>query len=365
VTLHYYFANRFLISVLGVFGIFAGLIWLVDMIEYLRRFSEQEFDLGDAARLAILNLPDLIYGIIPLIVLLATIMMFVRLSRTSELIVTRAAGRSALRSLIAPLVMAVVLGGIGITVFNPIVAATSQQFEQRIAAHEGGERSVLSISAEGLWLRQRDGTGQMVIRASEASLGGTALFDVMFLSFDASGTPQYRLDAAKAELVPGAWEIVDARRWNLKEDRDPASSGQHHDALVLASSLTLEQIKDSFATPSSIPIWELPSFIDQLEEAGFAANRHRVWLHVELATPIFLVCMVLTGAAFTMRHTRFGRTGLMVLMAVLLGFGLFFMRSFAQVLGETGSIPVLVAAWAPPFAGICLTLAVLLHQEDG
>jgi len=75
--------------------------------------------------------------------------------------------------------------------------------------------------------------------------------------------------------------------------------------------------------------------------------------------------MVLTGAAFTMRHTRFGRTGLMVLMAVLMGFGLFFMRSFAQVLGETGSIPVLVAAWAPPVAGICLTLAVLLHQEDG
>lgn len=364
-TLHFYFANRFLLSVLGVFGIFAGLIWLVDMIEYLRRFSEIDFDITDAARLAILNLPDLIYGIIPLIVLLATIMMYVRLSRTSELIVTRAAGRSALRSLIAPIAMALVLGGAGIAVFNPIVAATSQQFEQRIVAHEGGERSVLSISAEGLWLRQRDGDGQMVIRATEASLGGTALFDVMFLSFETTGRPQYRIDAAKAELVPGAWEIADARRWDLNADNNPATSARHFDTLVLESSLTLEQIKDSFATPSSIPIWELPSFIAQLEDAGFAANRHRVWLHVELATPIFLVCMVLTGAAFTMRHTRFGRTGLMVLLAVLLGFALFFMRSFAQVLGETGNIPVLVAAWAPPVAGICLTLAVLLHQEDG
>lgn len=364
-TLHYYFANRFLLSVLGVFGVFACLIWLVDMIEYLRRFSEMEFSIGDASRLAMLNLPDLIYGIIPLIVLLGTIMMYVRLSRTSELIVTRAAGRSALRSLIAPLIVALILGGIGITVFNPIVAATSQQFEQRITAHEGGERSVLSISSEGLWLRQRDGAGQMVIRATETSLGGTALFDVMFLSFDADGTPQYRIDAAKAELVPGAWEIVDARRWDLSSDDNPAKTARHFDTLVLQSTLTLEQIKDSFATPSSIPIWELPGFIEQLEDAGFTANRHRVWLHVELATPIFLVCMVLTGAAFTMRHTRFGKTGLMVLLAVLLGFGLFFMRSFAQVLGETGNIPVLVAAWAPPVAGICLTLAVLLHQEDG
>jgi lipopolysaccharide export system permease protein len=66
-----------------------------------------------------------------------------------------------------------------------------------------------------------------------------------------------------------------------------------------------------------------------------------------------------------MRHTRFGRTGLMVLFAVLMGFGVYFLRNFAQVLGENGQIPILVAAWAPPLAGIFLSLGLLLHTEDG
>ena len=60
---------------------------------------------------------------------------------------------------------------------------------------------------------------------------------------------------------------------------------------------------------------------------------------MELALPVFLAAMVLIGAVFTLRHRRAGRTGLMVLMAVLVSFGVYFLRNFAQVLGESGEIP--------------------------
>ena len=77
------------------------------------------------------------------------------------------------------------------------------------------------------------------------------------------------------------------------------------------------------------------------------------------------MAMVLVGAAFTMRHVRSGGTGLAVLMAVLLGFGLYFVRNFAQILGENGQTPVSLAAWAPPIAAFLLPLGLLLHAEDG
>ena len=81
--------------------------------------------------------------------------------------------------------------------------------------------------------------------------------------------------------------------------------------------------------------------------------------------PTFLVAMVLIGAGFTMRHQRGGRAGAMALTAVLLSFGLYFLRNFAQILGENGDIPVALAAWAPPLAAIGLSLGLLLHLEDG
>ena len=44
--------------------------------------------------------------------------------------------------------------------------------------------------------------------------------------------------------------------------------------------------------------------------------------------------------------SRGGRAGAMALTAVLLSFGLYFLRNFAQILGENGDIPVALAAWA-------------------
>jgi lipopolysaccharide export system permease protein len=55
----------------------------------------------------------------------------------------------------------------------------------------------------------------------------------------------------------------------------------------------------------------------------------------------------------------------MILLAILAGFSLYFIRDFAQSLGASGELPLRVAAWAPPFAAILLALGLLLHLEDG
>ncbi len=53
--------------------------------------------------------------------------------------------------------------------------------------------------------------------------------------------------------------------------------------------------------------------------------------------------MVMIGASFTVRHQRGGRTGLMVLLAIMLSFGTYFLRNFAQILGENGQLPAALA----------------------
>ncbi|HMS97064.1 MAG TPA: LptF/LptG family permease, partial [Tabrizicola sp.] len=81
--------------------------------------------------------------------------------------------------------------------------------------------------------------------------------------------------------------------------------------------------------------------------------------------PLLLAAMVLVAAGFTMRHVRSGGTGRMVLFAMLAGFGIFFLRNFAQAMGNTGQIPILLAAWSPPAIALLMSLGFLLHLEDG
>ncbi|UWQ20817.1 LPS export ABC transporter permease LptG [Jannaschia sp. W003] len=362
-TLALYVARRFAWLTALVALVFTGLLLPIDLAEQLRRYGDGA-SFADGLRLAALNLPAAISQILPLIVILATLALFLGLARSSELVVIRAAGRSALRALMAPVAAAALLGIAALLVLNPLVAATQKAYEREIAGFQGGISSVLSVSEEGVWLRQGDALGQTVIRAARASLDGTVLFDATFLSFDALGGPTERIDAMRAELQADGWHLERAKRWPL-QGGNPEALAREIPLAVIPSSLTQAQIRDSFGVPSSIPVFELPRFIAQLERAGFSALTHRVWLQMELATPVMLAAMVMIAAAFTMRHSRMGRTGAMVLAALLLGFGVFFLRNFAQVLGENGQIPVVLAAWAPPVAAIGLALGVILHLEEG
>jgi lipopolysaccharide export system permease protein len=362
--LHRYFASRFAWTFAATFGGFFVLMLLIDLVEQLRRYGGTA-SLGDLLQLSLLNLPTGIYGILPLIMVLATIATFLGLARSSELIVTRAAGRSALRALVAPMIVTGVIGAIAIGVLNPLVAATSKEFEARESALQSGAPSLLAISANGLWLRQGNENSQTVIHAGGANLDGTQLQDVTFITFSSTGGPTRRIEATTANLSVGAWDLTDAKSWPLDGSRVAESVATTHTTLRIPSTLTADEIRDSFGVPSSIPIWELPAFIERLEVAGFSATRHQVWLQMELALPAFLLAMVLIGAGFTMRHQRGGRTGTMVLTAILICFALFFLRNFAQILGENGQISAGLAAWAPPLAAIGASLGLLLHLEDG
>jgi lipopolysaccharide export system permease protein len=363
--LHLYFARRFLFSFMLVFMVFLGIFVLLDMVEQIRAFDSDTVGFWQIFKLTLLHVPQGMYAILPLIMILATLTLFLTLARTSEMVVTRAAGRSALRALVAPVMVAMGIGVVAVAVFNPIVASTSRQYELLASRYSEGPSSVLSVSREGLWLRQGSPEGQTVIHAASSNLEGTRLQGVTFLSFAPDGTPRRRIEAAEAELVPGAWQITDAKRWQLQDSDNPERDADRFETLELPSNLTREQIQDSFGTPASVPIWELPGFIAQLERAGFSARSHRVWLQMELALPLMLASMVLVAAGFTMRHTRFGRTGLMVMLSLGLGFAIYFLRNFAQILGDNGQLPVPLAAWTVPVAAVMLSLGILLHLEDG
>ena len=362
--LNLYFARQFVWSFLRVFGAFLAIMFMIDVIDQLRRFSEPGISLAQAAMLSLVAVPATLYKVLPLILLLSSIGLFLGLARSSELVVVRAAGRSGLRFLLAPVVTAIGIGALAVAVMNPIVAATSKRYDAMSSGYARGG-SVLSISAAGLWLRQGSDDGQTVIQATRANLDGTVLYDVSFLTFAADGTPLMRTEAATATLQPGYWVLTKAKSWPLDQDNPERMAEQRTDGAQIATDLTRDSIRDSFGTPSAISFWELPGYIKGLERAGFSARSHQVWFQMELALPLFLAAMVLIASGFTMRHARMAKTGTLVLFALLCGFAVFFLRSFGQVLGENGQIPIVIAAWAPPLAALLLALTLLLHLEDG
>ncbi len=364
-TLSLYVLRRFFVSFLTVFLLISLLYGLLDMIEVVRRFDQSQMTIWTVFAMTALRTVEGVYNFLPFVVLLSTLALFMSLARRSELVVVRSAGRSVMRLLLAPVAGAALLGLLMVTTFNPIVAIAKVEYERLSQKYLQGSASVLSVSSDGLWLRQGSDAESAVIRAQGALLDGTVLQDVSFFGFDRNGIPIYRIEAETAALHPGEWRIDTYRKWDFDDQQALSPHPETGDRMTLASPLTLDQIRDGLGTPASISFWSLPGFIDRLEQAGFSARRHAVWYQSELARPILLVASMLIGAMLVMRHTRAGGNGMLVVATLLIGFGFFFLRNFAILLGENGQLPIALAVWAVPSAAILMSIAVILHLEDG
>nr|WP_281969037.1 LPS export ABC transporter permease LptG [Roseovarius nanhaiticus] len=363
--LHRYFARKFAMTFLIVLVIFAAILALVDLMNQVGRYDVGQIGFASILGLTLLSTPEALYEFLPLAMILASLALFLGLARTSELVVTRALGWSALRVILAPLAVSLVVGALAVAVLNPVVTGLGHRYEALTRKYQGVEETLLSIGADGLWLRQGTEDGQAVIHARSANHDGSDLQSVTFLMFDASGAPTERIEAERAKLEDGFWHLKGAKDWLFAEFANPEAGAQRRDDMRIRTSLTPARIASSAGTATSISVWNLRAHIAQLERAGFSTRRPLVWFQTELARPLFLAVMVLIGAAFTMRHTRSGHTGLMVLFALLSGFALFFIRNFALILGESGQLPVVIAVWAPPLAGLLMALGLILHLEDG
>lgn len=360
-TLSLYIGRHFIISCLIVLLLFSCLIITIDSFELLRKAYGKNVPFGIILEMAILKFPHWLQKLIPFIMLLASMMTFTKLTRTSELVVTRASGISAWQFLLPPIFIALIIGIFFGTVANPLSSAMVTRFELLESRYFGKNSQMLSISSSGLWLKQitPDKKNKTILHALHLKAKNTVLEDVTFFEFSGDNTFLRRIDAKQAMLKPGKWELSSVRI----TDKD--NHVQELPTDTIATTIIPEQIGDSFASPESISFWELPAFINTLKNAGFSALNHRYYFHSLLATPFLLCAMVLISSAFSLSPTRQGKSGILIVSGIGIGFVIYFFTNLISALGLSGSIPIVLAAWAPVIISVFFGLILLLHLEDG
>ena len=370
ITLMAYVARRFAAMALLMVLSLSALVALFDLIELLRRAATRpEANFALVAQIAALRVPYVAMQILPFAVLLGGIIAFWRLTRFSELVVARAAGISAWGFLAGPVLVALLLGLGASTALSPLssaMLARAERLDQLYLRNVGG---ITALAGGRLWLRQADEglqpQGVAIISgrpmATRELRPGEALrlSEVTIWRLSADDRPLARIEAASALLQPGRWRFEGAMVFGAERVAGVPQS------LDFPTELTPERIENSFATPDTLSLWALPEFIKILEDAGFSAIRHRLHFQSLLALPLLAIAMALLAAGFSMRSARRGGVARMIAGGISAGFALFVLDKITGEFGEAGTLPVVLAAWAPAGAGFLLAAALLLHLEDG
>ncbi|MEZ5690198.1 MAG: LPS export ABC transporter permease LptG [Rickettsiales bacterium] len=376
-TLSYYIGKYFLLYIMvALFGLLA-VTSLVDILELIRRAGKVDgVPFHVILSLALLKMPSFAIKLIPYAVLIGSMASLSRLTKTQELIIARSAGVSVWQFLSPAVILVFILGVFVTTVFNPFAAALMTRSDQMENRYLSASASLLAVSPSGLWLRQLEDIepsaesnisksrtvmdiSEHIIHAARLLQDDMSFMKVIIFSFDRDKKFVERLDAKKAILIGDYLLLSEVIR------SIPGKASEKIEEYKLPTSLTLEHIQDSFASPETISFWQLPNFIDMLEEAGFSALKHKLYWHTLLSSPFLMVGSVLIAAVFSLRPPRRGKIGILIVSGVITGFLIHFFSDIVFAFGAAGTIPISLAAWTPSLVVIMIGASLLLHLEDG
>jgi lipopolysaccharide export system permease protein len=182
---------------------------------------------------------------------------------------------------------------------------------------------------------------------------------VSVFRFEPDGTFRDRIESSIAVLESGFWRFDGVR---IHRNGVPA---EEHLTYRMKTNLTFAQANESFATPETVPFWQLSSHIKVAENAGLTATAYRLQYLQLLAQPFYLTAMVLLAASVSLRFFRMGGVQKVVLGGVTAGFAIYVLAKLSGDVSKAEIIPPVVAATLPAAIGGVGGFLALLYQEDG
>lgn len=359
-TLNFYLGKKYFLHVAMATIFLGGFVLLLEMVELLRRLSGEENVANEAVlKLLFLKMPDMMMQMAPFAILLGTLICFARLTKDQEFIAIRSIGLPARAFLMPPLLISLIIGILNVAVGSPVASTTLKSYERIINDLFPGSAKGLVTEGGKIWLRQQDSYGtETIIHARRVEDGGRRLEEATLFMFDNLGNFTERLDAQKMYLQETHWQLNNVLRLPV------GSQPQNYESLRLPTELTPDLIQNSFNSPNSLSVWELPQFIELLSQTGFPTAKHELHLHKLLATPALIVAMFLLAAPFALHFSRMRSMGSMIVVGLCFGFFFYLFTNFVGAYGLAGKLDLQLAAWMPTLIAALIAMGLLLHYRE-
>ncbi|MBK6584266.1 MAG: LPS export ABC transporter permease LptG [Gammaproteobacteria bacterium] len=333
-----FLAGHLLRGWLVVFTVLTSLFALLALVDEVDNLNERYTFLNALSYIA-LTTPQRILELSPVVAALGTILAFAGLTRTSELVVIRAAGFS-MRQLVLLCTPPTMLLALFLGLSSEfLVASMHQAGETQRTVLRSGNFDLLA--GQGLW--SSSGTRLFNVRNLRV---GQIPEGISLYQFDAHGALVTAIDAARAEPMKDRnWKLIDVRRKDWIDGKVSTTSLAELELGPFWSASELPVLGQSLAAMSPSALYEYSGY---LEQSGQEYQRVRMAFWQKIALPVSAVAMVLLttviGLGFgTMRSSAFG---FRVLGGAVLGVGFYLLTQIfhtgGQLLGLDQSVVVLI-----------------------
>jgi LPS export ABC transporter permease LptF/LPS export ABC transporter permease LptG len=289
-------------------------------------------------------LPQVIYLMLPLSILVATLVNFGLLTKTNQVIAIKSAGISLYRLSIPVLAVAALLSG-GMFLFADRVLPETNQRQNSYRNQIKGKPAQTFFRPDHQWIF---GTSSRIYNYTFFDSDQNVFANLSVFEFDpATFRMTRRLQAARAVWEPSvhSWILENGWSRDINGDRD---SNYTRFSVATFKELTEEPgyFKKEVKPSEQMSAIELRHYIADLRQSGFDVVRLSVQFYRKFSYPLIAFVVALIGIPFSF---TMGAKGALSGIALSIGIAIVYWStsSLFEAMGNLSQLPPAMAAWSP------------------
>lgn len=339
---------------------------LVDELQYLGKSSginaADVYQIRHALLYVGLLIPNHLYELLPISVLIGTIFVMARLAQSSEYTILRTSGLGPWRALKLLLVLGALFVVFSFAV-GDYVAPASERAAQLLKARY---QNKITIGQTGAWLKEKQAYNTFVVNV-RALTPDNEMQNVQIFEFNNKGLIVSTTQAPLAAFTAGdAWELNQATRAEFdvpagaSSAAKPAGSAKVSRAVLKSfrwpTEISAEMVSVALLKPERMGTIDLFNYVRHLDANGQTAQRYEIEFWKKVFYPLSCLVMVILALPFAYLHFRSGGIAGYVFAGVMIGISFFLLNNVFGYIGNLRNWQPWLAAATPGLLYMAVSL---------
>ena len=305
-----------------------------------------DYTIWTAIFYSLLLVPQHIYELFPLSMLLGTMLGLGWLANHNELVIIRTAGVSLIRIVGSIMKTAVMLMLLAMIIGEGIAPPLHQYAgEMQIKALH---QNINLNTGYGLWARDANTYINVNRVDNDGRLIGITLYE-----FSEKNVIQRQLEARHATYDGELWDLSSVKETIYK---DNSFSVINKKEMKWKTLLDLDMVKIVAIPPDLLSVWKLNGYIEYLKNNDLEYTKYELVYWTKMFAPFTILAMVLLAVPFVFVSNRHISIGKQILLGFLVGITFYMISRLSGQVGLVYGVPSIISALFPNLLVITLSI---------
>ena len=328
----------------------------VDELKMIGKGPMGAYTLQIAAWYVALLIPNHLYELLPITVLIGSIFVMARFAKSSEFTIMRTSGLGPWKALKTMVELGLFFVLIAFLVGDYLAPVTSRQAQLLKAKYLG---ETITQGNSGAWLKENHNNASNIVNvmalSREGQLNGIKIFE-----FNQAGkmTAMIHADTGQFDEIANSWTLTGVTRRGFDISQEKNSEETTMQTMVWPTFLKEDMVSVALLKPERMATLDLFHYTQHLKNNGQASHRYEIDLWKKVFYPLGCLVMVVLALPFAYLHLRNASMNSMVFAGVVIGITFVLFNNLFGYIGNLNDWSPWLAAATPCFVFMAGSLAV-------